>query len=239
MRTIVGLIAAIVLLPACAGPRAETPAAPPSASAAVSQAASSTPPTASAGPTATHRIAEAQDEALREELLAMLVEDQAVRTGIPPPGDDRTSEELFAQWLVVDAANAERMSEILDAHGWPGWSLVGREGSEAAWALVQHADADLELQKRGLRLLEAAVAADDASAGDLAYLTDRVRVAEGEPQLYGTQLQMGPDGEPMPRTPIEDEANLDARRAAAGLSTWAEYLEEFASFVEEEPSPTP
>jgi hypothetical protein len=140
---------------------------------------------------------------------------------------------------VVDAANAERMSEILDAHGWPGWSLVGREGSEAAWALVQHADADLELQKRGLRLLEAAVAADDASAGDLAYLTDRVRVAEGEPQLYGTQLQMGPDGEPMPRTPIEDEANLDARRAAAGLSTWAEYLEEFASFVEEEPSPTP
>lgn len=238
MRTILGL-AALLLLSACAAPPTESPATSASPTSPASPEPPSMLPTATAGPAATHRIADALDDALREELLAMLVEDQAVRTGVAPPGDDRTSEELFAQWLVVDAANAERMSEILDAHGWPGWSLVGRDGSEAAWALVQHADADLELQKRGLLLLQAAVAADDASAGDLAYLTDRVRVAEGEPQLYGTQLQMGPDGEPMPRTPIEDEANLDARRAAAGLSTWAEYLEEFASFVEEEPSPTP
>ena len=36
----------------------------------------------------------ALDDALREELLAMFAEDQAVRTGIPLPGDDRTAEEL-------------------------------------------------------------------------------------------------------------------------------------------------
>jgi hypothetical protein len=241
MRTASVLVGvAALLLVACAAPPDASPS--PSASTAPSETPAdveSTSPTPSPQPAATHRVADAVDEELREELLAMLVEDQAVRTGVAPPGDDRTPEELFAAWDAVDAANTARMAEILDEHGWPGWSLVGRDGSEAAWALVQHADANLEVQKLGLLLLEAAVEADDASRGDLAYLTDRVRVAEGQPQLYGTQLEVAPDGEIVPRTPIEDEANLDARRAAAGLSTWAEYLEEFRAFLEEEPSPSP
>src|SRR3546814_2793073 len=58
-----------------------------------------------------------------------------------------------------------------DEHGWPGWSLVGEDGSTAAWAIVQHADLDLDFQRRGLAMLEAAVDAGDASPGDLAYLT--------------------------------------------------------------------
>jgi len=75
----------------------------------------------------------------------------------------------------------------------------------------------------------------DASAGDLAYLVDRVRVAKGQPQVYGTQLGAGPDGELIPRTPIEDEANVDARRAAAGLGTLEEYYEEFRQSMDELP----
>jgi hypothetical protein len=132
------------------------------------------------------------------------------------------------------------MEEILDEHGWPGWSLVGEEAATAAWVLIQHADVDLDLQRRGLAMLEAAVEADDASAGDLAYLIDRVRVAEGLPQLYGTQLQVDAEGEIEPRTPIEDPATLDERRVAAGLATWDEYVEEFRRSLEEwaEPSPS-
>ncbi len=119
-----------------------------------------------------------------------------------------------------------------------GWSLVGEEGALAAWVLIQHADLQLDLQRRGLAMLQAAVGADDASAGDLAYLIDRVRVADGEPQVYGTQVEIGADGELKPRTPIEDEANIDARRAAAGLGTLEEYYEEFRNAGEPEPSPT-
>lgn len=168
----------------------------------------------------------------------MMAEDQAVRTGIAPPGDDRTPEELAAAWPQVDADNALRMGEILDEFGWPGWSLVGEDGAEAAWVLIQHADHNLALQKRGLAMLEAAIAADDASRGDLAYLTDRVRVAEGLPQVYGTQVEVTPEGEIRPRTPIEDEANVDARRAEAGLSTLEAYYDEFRAMLEAEPSPS-
>jgi hypothetical protein len=173
------------------------------------------------------------DPALRDELLAMLEIDQAVRTGIAPPGDTRTEQELFDAMDEVDAANKARLTEIFDEHGWPGWSLVDKDGSTAAWAIVQHADLDLAFQERGLELLQAAVDAGDASKGDLAYLIDRVRVAKNQPQVYGTQWSPNAEGEWMPRTIIEDEANVDARRAEAGLGTIAEYMLELeAAFGE-------
>ena len=43
------------------------------------------------------------------------------------------------------------------------------------------------------------------------------------------------DGNPTPRTPIEDPESVDARRAAAGLSTLEEYYEEMRRTMEEEP----
>ncbi|HEY4606652.1 MAG TPA: DUF6624 domain-containing protein [Acidimicrobiia bacterium] len=182
-----------------------------------------------------HQIAARPNRELRQELLTMLAEDQAVRTGVAPPGDDRTADELFAEWDSVDSSNSARMGEILDEFGWPGWSMVGEDGAEAAWVLIQHADLQPDLQKRGLALLEAAVAADDASRGDLAYLTDRVLVAEGKPQIYGTQVSIDADGAITPRTPIEDEANVDARRAEAGLGALDAYYEEIRTAVEESP----
>ena len=75
----------------------------------------------------------------------------------------------------------------------------------------------------------AAVDADDADPSDYAYLVDRVRVAKGEPQVYGTQWGSDAEGNPEPRTPIEDEAMVDVRRAAVGLGTIDDYLEELAA----------
>lgn len=156
------------------------------------------------------------DPGLRAELLEMLRQDQEIRT---PDADE-------AEWDRVERANTQRMHAILDEHGWPGYALVGEDGEDAAWALVQHADRDLDLQRRALGLLREAVAEGDASPGNLAYLEDRVRVAEGKPQRYGTQWQVDRDGEWQPRTPIEDEAGVDARRAEAGLQPLEEYLKE-------------
>jgi len=224
IRATAALLAGL-LLAACA-------AAPPAASPEPSATAEQTP-TASA--TAPHELAASPNDELRDELLAMMAEDQAVRTGVAPPGDDRTAEELFDAWPQVDADNALRMAEILDEFGWPGWSLVGEDGALAAWVLIQHADFNLDLQKRGLAMMRAAVEADDADPPDLAYLVDRVLVAEGKPQLYGTQLGVDAEGEITPRTPIEDEANVDARRAEVGLGTLEAYYEEFREAVEAEP----
>ena len=120
------------------------------------------------------------------------------------------------------------MTQVLAEHGWPGWRLVGSDGAFAAWVLVQHADLDLSLQELGLELMSSAVAAGDADPSDHAYLVDRVRVAKGEPQVYGTQWGSDEAGNPEPRTPIEDASMVDVRRASVGLGTLDDYLEELA-----------
>ena len=57
---------------------------------------------------------------------------------------------------------------------------------------------------------------------DLVYLTDRVLVARGEPQLYGTQFRSVQGG--TAPAPIAEPARLDARRAEMGLGPFVDYL---------------
>lgn len=157
------------------------------------------------------------DEALQAELVAMFERDQAQRLGrpVPEPADE------------TDQQRTDRLAEIIDEHGWPGYALVGEDGEEAAWTIAQHSDLDPEFQAEALELLRAAVGAGDASPGNLAYLDDRVAVAAGRPQRYGTQVGCGPEG-PAPATPVDDEAGLEQRRADAGLDPYADYLAEMA-----------
>ncbi len=159
------------------------------------------------------------DGELRDELLAMLERDQAGRTG----GVDEEG----------DAARTERLGEIIDTFGWPTASAVGEEAATAAWAIAQHSDLDPAFQERALGLLEIAVAEGEGSPGDLAYLTDRVAAGAGDPQTYGTQIGCSPQGA-APSVPIVDEANVDARRAEAGLPPLADYLAELDAVCAEE-----
>jgi hypothetical protein len=101
-------------------------------------------------------------------------------------------------------------------------SLVGRDGAEAAFTLVQHADADHAFQLEMLPLVIQAFAAGGLPAQDYALLQDRVLVGEGKPQIFGTQFRMV--GQDLVPHPIEDEANVDRRRAEVGLPSLAEYL---------------
>ena len=124
-----------------------------------------------------------------------------------------------------DGENLPWLKEVIAAHGWPGASLVGTEGAHAAWLLAQHADADPAFQRQCLGLIGAAVEAGEASLLEHAYLTDRVLLAEGRPQVYGTQVTRR-GGAWAPRD-LRDPELVDERRAAAGLEPLAEYLERF------------
>jgi hypothetical protein len=77
--------------------------------------------------------------------------------------------------------------------------------------------------------LEQAVQQAEANAISLAYLTDRVRVAEGKPQLYGTQGEYQPDGKIVPAS-IEDEEHVDERRQTISLGPIAEYFKQMNEF---------
>jgi hypothetical protein len=57
---------------------------------------------------------------------------------------------------------------VIEKHGWPGKSLVGADGAQAAWLLVQHADLDREFQRQCLPLLKEAAEKGEASKQNLA-----------------------------------------------------------------------
>jgi hypothetical protein len=172
------------------------------------------------------------DETLRQELLRRMGEDQKARQAVLPfleklkiwdPAEIKKLDLPEVKKLnEIDRRNTARMKEIVNQHGWPGNALVGADGANAAWLLVQHADQDPGFQKQCLALMEKAIKQGQASAGDWAYLTDRVRIAEKKNQLYGTQLRQ--EGGKWSPLPIEDPSNVDRRRKGVGLSSLADYL---------------
>lgn len=116
------------------------------------------------------------------------------------------------------------MKRIVAKYGWPTRKMVGSDGTRAAWLLVQHADLAVAFQRRCLTLLEAHNSDGQVDRADLAYLTDRVLVNEGKPQVYGSQVHVV-DGVRKPR-PIRDPENVDKRRKSMGLNkTLKEYIE--------------
>ena len=175
--------------------------------------------------------AEVSAPALRAELIERAALDQAVRdssftANLSDLGSVRALWHLAqdgVRMARIDGPNTERLKEIVAARGWPTRDEVGEDGRAAVFLIVQHADRDPAFQRQALDPMREAYEAGDASGGDFALLTDRVRVAEGQPQLYGSQLFMEPGKAPALR-PIEDSAHVDARRAEVGLPPLSEYL---------------
>ena len=158
------------------------------------------------------------NDALARELIALTDEDRARQAGALS-GDPAAR--LAHRRVTV--RNADRLAEILDTDGWPTTSLVGPEAARRAFLIAQHADQQLDLQRRVLPLLTAAVSAGEADPSMLAMLRDRILVNEGRPQIYGTQIAGVADGEPVP-WPVADPEGMDERRAEVGLAPFAVHV---------------
>ncbi|GAA2225693.1 DUF6624 domain-containing protein [Streptomyces nogalater] len=152
---------------------------------------------------------------LAAELHRRAEQDQAARRRLLKTG---AADDL----VLIDADNTAWLKQVIARHGWPGITLVGEQGADEAWLLAQHADRDPDFQRQALSRLQDAVEAGEALPRHLAYLTDRVLVASGEPQVYGTQYTHDPDGGDLRPHPVSDPSQLDTRRACVGLEPAAE-----------------
>lgn len=162
--------------------------------------------------------------ALREELLRMQTEDQAVR--------QQTGKIDFEKWQAVDRADGARLKQIVDQFGWPTVDMVGKDGAHAAWLLAQHADKDTAFQLQVLALMEPLVRTGQAAAKDYAYLWDRTHY----PQRYGTQGDCIAAGEWQPFE-IDDIAALEERRRAVGLEPELDYIARFKTICTQASAP--
>lgn len=173
------------------------------------------------------------NQPLRQELLKMLEDDQKYRNEVgevekmtlPPDEMQKRVSALWEKQNEVDRRNIKRLAQIINKYGWPGRSMVGREGSTTAFLIIQHAD--LSYQKKYFPLLKEAVGKGEADPDDAALLEDRILMGEGKKQIYGTQLRLNEATKKLELWPIEDEENVDARRASVGLEPIADYLKRF------------
>ncbi len=146
----------------------------------------------------------AADLALRDELL---------QKGQLGNGYHEEMEQLHNE-------NAEKLSAIIVVIGYPTIDRVGKEASEAAWLVIQHAISQPAFMKKCAMLLAQAVNEGKAAPINLAYLTDRIAVFEEQPQLYGTQFDWNENGQLVPNR-FDDLRKVNQRRKAIGLNTIA------------------
>ena len=149
---------------------------------------------------------------LRNEDLKL--RDELIRTGQLGNGYNK-------EMAKVHNRNAELLDDIIEKIGYPTVEKVGSEGSEAAWLIIQHAIGKPIFMKRNLKLLERAVNENKANPKNLAYLSDRIAVLEGTPQLYGTQFDWDDNNKMSPQL-LDDIIKVDQRRKVIGFNTLKE-----------------
>jgi hypothetical protein len=134
------------------------------------------------------------------------------------------SNEMKTLWNTIrvkDSVNLIKVTAILDKYGWLGPDVVGNLGSNSLFLVIQHADQ--KTQEKYLPMMRDAVKNGRAFAGNLALLEDRVALGQGKKQIYGSQIHRDNQTGKYFIAPIEDEANVNVRRAAVGLGPLEEY----------------
>jgi hypothetical protein len=161
------------------------------------------------------------DSSIADELIAMAELDRKVADELATSG--ALYEGYDPRMAAVHQNNASRLQAIIVQIGWPTERLVGERAAKAAWLIAQHAISQPEFQRSCLKCLADAARGHTVPLWQPAMLEDRIRVFEGRPQRYGTQLKPDAHGNMQPHA-IEDPESVDERRRAVGLEPLAEIL---------------
>ena len=171
------------------------------------------------------------DESLEKALIDLEARAQAMRSELVAAGE--INEAFHPRLEEINRFNTSRLRQIIAVFGWPGTSLVGEKGARAAWRVALYSYAEPEFMRQCRDLIDRASQNGDAPRWQFAMIDDRIRVYEGKPQRYGTQLRHGANGvEPHP---LENAAHINSMRTQAGLPLLAQTLAQARA----QPAPPP
>lgn len=175
-------------------------------------------------------IAEAK---LNKPLVALLDtvynEDQSDRRSIDTVQKQfgSQSKQMDSLWRRInykDSINLVKIKNIIDTYGWLGSDEVGQQGAATIFLVIQHADSLTQVSY--VSKMREAVKKGRAQPQNLALLEDRILTKQGKEQIYGSQLRWNEQTGRNEFFPIQDEANVNKRRASVGLQP----LEDYAKF---------
>ncbi len=169
---------------------------------------------------------------LAEEINKMYELDQSVQTDIMTAAQNRATKEKLDELYKIKVDTFKKhipiLKKIISDNGYPTYDLIGKESGDNFFTMIQHSDADLQFQKDCLKIIEKQVKKKQANARSFAYLTDRVNINSGKPQIYGTQLEYKND-EAVSKN-LKDPKNVNKRRTKLGLESLEDYLKKATEF---------
>ena len=165
------------------------------------------------------------DAALRDRLVKMGDEDQAVRGFAHGRQVTGTTKEMIQKMPQTDGRLTAELQEIVRASGWPTIALVGIEASNAAMLILTHTP-DHVWQRQLLPQLQQLADTGKIDGSSLALVIDKELVAEGKLQRYGSQFKFINGA--MAMFAVEDPSNLDQRRAKVLLPPMDVYKEQLS-----------
>ena len=160
---------------------------------------------------------------MRDVLIRLAENDSRLRTQLALSG--HLFDGYHPSMRELHEANARELELLVDEDGWPSQFESGEDGVLAAFQIAVHAISRPNFLRRCLTLMKSASNRGDIPAWHAATLEDRIRSLEGRPQIYGTQMDWDDDCILSP-LPIENEAEVDQRRAKVGLPPLAQAVAE-------------
>ena len=165
---------------------------------------------------------------LERELISLAKEDQTLLEKLSKSGDlANYKDEVHPELKMVFERNTTRAKEIIKEYGWPKISVVGEQGSDAIYHIVQHSVLDEAFMQSCVPLLSEQVKNEEAKGSQLAFLQDRTLMQQKKPQIYGTQHIEDSNGKIVPYL-IDKLESVDERRLILGL----EPLKERTAFLQ-------
>ncbi|MEM7185633.1 MAG: DUF6624 domain-containing protein [Bacteroidota bacterium] len=168
------------------------------------------------------------NQTLADELKRMAEVDQ-IAAYVPQGKYEKLSKEEWNAFKdSVFTTHQKRLKQLFDQHGFVGFDLAGKEGSQNFWLMVQHSDHDPDFQKEVLEKMKIEVDRDNALPSNYGLLVDRVRLNTGGRQVYGTQVTYNMEtGQAYPKN-LEDSINVNQRRKSIGLEPLEAYLNDMS-----------
>lgn len=161
-------------------------------------------------------------KSISKKIIALTRKDLQLRNELIRAG--KISNGYDAEMEKIHNSNAQELNAIIDIIGFPTIDKVGVQASEAAWLIIQHAIGQPGFMRKCRDLLKHLMNENKASPINLAYLTDRIAVFEGSPQLYGTQFDWDENGELSPNS-YDDLTKVNQRRNSIGLNSLQDQTE--------------
>jgi hypothetical protein len=124
---------------------------------------------------------------------------------------------IWPRICASDRSNGIWLLRYLRTHTWPARTVVGEKIAGAAWLLAQHADTYPAFQRHALSRMAPLLANRDVDPSSYANLFDRVAIADGRPQRYGTQIDFDRRRRCIVKPTLEDENGIDRFRQQVGL----------------------